>query len=52
MNDTMKIVNSLEESGLLIKGIRETVKNKAKEQKWGLLRMLLDTLGATLLENL
>ena len=33
MNDAMKIVNSLEESGLLIKGISETVKNKAKEQK-------------------
>ena len=52
MNDAMKIVNSLEESGLLIKGISETVKNKAKEQKWGLLGMLLDTLGATLLGNL
>ena len=33
MNDIMEIVNSLEESGLLIKSISETIKNKAKEQK-------------------
>ena len=31
MNDIMKIVKSLEESGLLIKGVGETIKNKAKE---------------------
>ena len=31
MNDIMKIVNTLEESGLLIKGVRETIKNEAKE---------------------
>ena len=47
----MKIIKSLEESGLLIKGIRETIKNQAKEQKDGFLSML-DTLGATLLRNL
>ena len=29
----MKIVKSVEESGLLIKGVSETIKNKAKEQK-------------------
>ena len=33
MNDIMKIVKSLEESGLLIKGRYETIKNKPKEQK-------------------
>ena len=33
MEDIMKIVKSLEESGLLIKGISETIKNEAKEQK-------------------
>ena len=33
MNDIMKIVESLEESGLLIKGVSETIKNEAKEQK-------------------
>ena len=29
MEDTMRIVKSLEESGLLIKGISETIKNEA-----------------------
>ena len=33
MNDITKIVKSLEESGLLIKGVSETIKNEAKEQK-------------------
>ena len=44
MNDIMKIVTSLEESGLLI-GVSKTIKNEAKEQKGGFLRMLLSTLG-------
>ena len=48
----MKILKSLEDSGLLIKGVNETIKNEAKEQKGGFLRMLLGTLGASLLENL
>ena len=48
----MKILKSLEESGLLIKGISETVKNEAKEQKGRFLGMLLDTIGASLLGNL
>ena len=52
MNDIMKIVKSLEESSLLIKGVRETIKNEAKEQKVGFLGMLLGTLGASLLGNL
>ena len=46
MNDTMKIVKPLKESGLLIKGITETIKNEAKEQKGGFLGMLLGTLGS------
>ena len=46
MNDIMKIVKSLEESGLLIKGGSETIKNEAKEQKRGFLSMLLVTLIA------
>ena len=33
MNDIVKIVKSLEKSGLLIKGVSETIKNEAKEQK-------------------
>ena len=50
MNDIMKIVKSLEESGLLIKG--QTIKNEAKEQKGGFLSVLLGTSGAGLLGNL
>ena len=47
----MKIVKSLEESGLLIKGISETIKNEAKEQKGGFLSILLGTLAASILGN-
>ena len=45
MNIT-QIVKSLEVSGLLIKGVSETIKNEAKEQKGGSLGMLLGTLAA------
>ena len=51
MEYLMKIVKSLEESGLLIKGINETIKNEAKEQKGGFLPMLLGTLAASMLGN-
>ena len=51
MDDIMKIVKSLEESGLLIKGISETNKNEAKEQKGRFLPMLLGTLVASILGN-
>ena len=50
--DIIKIVNSLEDSGLLLKGVTEPVKNKVKEQKGGFLSILLGTLGASLLGNL
>ena len=49
IEDIMKIVKSLEESGLLIKGISETIKNETKEQKGGSLPMLLGTLAASML---
>ena len=52
INDIIKIVTSLEESGLLIKCASETIKNEAKEQKGGFLGMLLGTLDASLLGNL
>ena len=52
MNNIMKIVKSLEESGLLIKDVSKTVKNEAKEPKGRFLRMLWGTLGASLLGNL
>ena len=48
-NDIIKIVNSLEKFGLLIKSINETIKNEPKEQKGRFLGMLLGTLGADLL---
>ena len=47
----MKIAKSLEEFGLLIKGISETIKNEAKEHKEQFLGMLLGTLGVSLLGN-
>ena len=52
MIDIMNIVKSLEESGLLIKGVSETTKSKGKEKRYGFLGMLLGTLGASLLGNL
>ena len=47
----MKIIKSLEESGLLRKGVSETIKIEAKEQKGEFLSMSLGTLGASLLGN-
>ena len=52
MNDIMKIVEALEDSKILLKGVIKTIKNKAKEQKVGFLGMLLGTLGAILLGNM
>ena len=52
MNDILKIVKSLENSGLLLEGVSKTTKNEAKEQKGGFLSMLLGALGARLLENM
>ena len=53
INDIIKIVKSLQDSGLLLKGVTETVKNEVKERKGGLfLSMLIGTLGASLLGNL
>ena len=52
MDDLIKIVKSLKNSGLLLKGIIESVQNEIKEQKGGFLTMLLGTLGASLLLHL
>ena len=52
MNDIMKTVKFLQEPGLLIVGINETIKKEAKEQKYGFLGMLLYTLGPRLSGNL
>ena len=52
MKSIMKIVISLEESGLLIKGVRETNKNDAKGQKDGFAGMLLEILAASISGNM
>ena len=52
IGDIIKIVKSLEDSGLLIKGVTETVQNEVKYQKGEFLSMLLGTLDASLLGNL
>ena len=52
IEEIIKIVKYLEDSGLLLKGVTETVQNEVKEQKRGFLSMLLGTLGASLLGNL
>ena len=52
MNDIMKIVQALEDSNILLKGVTKTSKNETKEQKGGFLRMLLGTLGPSLLGDL
>ena len=52
MHNLLKIVKSLEDSGILLNGITETVKNEVKEQKGGFLSMLLGALGASLLGEL
>ena len=52
MNNVLKIVQALEGSNILLKGVTKTIKNETKEQKGGFLSMLLGTLGASLLGNL
>ena len=49
MDDILKIVKSLENSGLLLKGVSETIQHETKEQRGEFLSMLLGTLGASLL---
>ena len=51
IHDIIKIVKSLEDSGLLVKGLTENVQNEVKKQKGGFLSALLGTLGASLLED-
>ena len=52
MKDILKILECLDDSGLLLEGVSETIKNEAKEQKERFLSMLLGTLGASLLGNM
>ena len=48
MKDIMRIIKSLENSSLLLKGVTETVQNEVKKQKEGFLCMLVGKLGASL----
>ena len=52
MNDIMKIIEALENSGILLKGVSKTIGNETKEQRGGFLSILSGTLGASLLGNL
>ena len=52
MNDIIKIIESLENSGILLKGVTKTIENEIKEQRGGFLSMLLGTVEASLLGNL
>ena len=52
MKDIMKIIEALENSGILLKGVSKTIENETKERTGGFLIMLLGTLGASLLGNL
>ena len=52
MNDVMKIIQTVKDSNILLKGVSKTIKNETKEQKEGFLTMLLNTLGSSLLRNL
>ena len=52
MNNIMKIIKGLEDSGILLKGITKTIEDKTKEQKDWFLEIILVTLGASLLGNM
>ena len=52
LKDIMKIIEALENSGILLKGVSKLIQNETKEQRGGFLSMLLGTLGASLLGNL
>ena len=52
MDDILKIVKSPEDSGVLLKGVSETIQNEAKEKRGGFLSILLGTLGASLLGDI
>ena len=52
MKDIMKIIEVLENSDILLKGVSKTIENETKEKRGGFSSMLLGTLGASLLGNL
>ena len=48
----MQIIQALEDSNILLKGVAKTIKNESKKQNGGFLTMTFGTLGASLLGNL
>ena len=52
INDIIKIIEALENSVILFKGVTKTTENETKEQRGRFLSMFLGTLGASLLGNL
>ena len=52
MQDVLKIAKSLEDSGILVKVVSETIKSESKDQRGGFLSMLLSTLSVSLLSNM
>ena len=52
MNDIIKVIEALENSGILLKGVIKTIENETEEQRGGFLSILLGILGASLLGNL
>ena len=52
LKDILKIMKSLEENGVFIEGISDTVKQKVNKQKGGLLSLLLGTLASSILGNI
>ena len=52
INDILKVVEALEDSNILLKGVTKAIKNERKEQKREFLNMLLGILGVSLLGNL
>lgn len=52
MKEIMKIIRSVKQSGLLIKDVTQTITNETKKQRNEFLGIILDILGARLLENM
>ena len=50
MNDMIKIIKSLEDSGVLIDGVTETVRHEIKKQEGGFLGAFLAPLAGLLVQ--
>ena len=51
MNDLKEMVQALEDSNILLKGVTKTIRNGTQEWNRGFISMLFGTLGASLLRN-